>query len=247
RHDEVKRFRPRFNPDVNNWWMCDEGRFAFEGANPTDRLAGAVEFGATPGALTPLNERSALETVRDLVRLHSPAAICLSPFATQEEAKLVLDLAKAIDAEVFFASPAPNELKDDLLHTGDPCPNRKGLEQLGIEAVDAADVASKLEGKKAALFIGERIGALVGEEQMAGLPRDLRSVVFDVKASKAPGVVCSIGIANYIEKSGTFVNIDGHEGKILPARSAPAGTSYLTTSLERLMALLSQDLETSAN
>ena len=25
----VMRLKPRYNPDVNQWWMCDEGRFGF--------------------------------------------------------------------------------------------------------------------------------------------------------------------------------------------------------------------------
>jgi NADH-quinone oxidoreductase subunit G len=34
RGGEVKRFRPHYNPDVNKWWMCDVGRFAFDHVTP---------------------------------------------------------------------------------------------------------------------------------------------------------------------------------------------------------------------
>src|SRR6185295_1167578 len=37
----VKRFRPRENPAVNRWWMCDTGRFAFGPVNAPDRLVQA--------------------------------------------------------------------------------------------------------------------------------------------------------------------------------------------------------------
>ena len=26
----IVRIKPRYNPDVNQWWMCDEGRYGFE-------------------------------------------------------------------------------------------------------------------------------------------------------------------------------------------------------------------------
>ena len=28
--DRVMRLKPRYNPDVNQWWMCDEGRYAYK-------------------------------------------------------------------------------------------------------------------------------------------------------------------------------------------------------------------------
>jgi NADH-quinone oxidoreductase subunit G len=35
RRGNVKRFRPRYDGDVNEWWMCDTGRFAFHGHRRT--------------------------------------------------------------------------------------------------------------------------------------------------------------------------------------------------------------------
>src|SRR3989338_3943604 len=44
----VMRLKPRYNPDVNQWWMCDEGRYAYKAIDqarlvqPTSRQNGAA-------------------------------------------------------------------------------------------------------------------------------------------------------------------------------------------------------------
>ncbi len=236
RDDAVKRFRPRYDADVNQWWMCDQGRFAFAGANPSERLQGAIERGSSGGPA--LGRHAALGSAREKLQLHTPPAIVLSPFATREEAAAARDLAEACSADLLFVSPPPNGLQDDLLHTGDPCPNRRGLESLGVPGVSPQDLVERLAAAKPALLVGERVAELIGAEVLAALPSSLRAVVFDVRASDAPCVFECIGIANYVEKAGTFENVDGHVRKLLPARTMPKGVSLLTTLLARLTANL---------
>jgi NADH-quinone oxidoreductase subunit G len=38
RDNLVARLRPRANPEVNSYWMCDEGRYGYEWMNRTDRV-----------------------------------------------------------------------------------------------------------------------------------------------------------------------------------------------------------------
>ncbi len=39
RRGDVKRYKPRYNPEVNDYWMCDYGRASFERYKTTPRLA----------------------------------------------------------------------------------------------------------------------------------------------------------------------------------------------------------------
>ena len=166
----------------------------------------------------------------------------VSPFATQEESRAALAVAKALGVEALFVSPAENDLKDDLLHTGDPCPNRRGLTDLGFTAVTPEDAILKLAGSQSALLIGERIGSLLGAplvtDGLAGLSSALRMVVFDIAAPDSPAARVCVPIPNWAEKAGTTLNVDGHEGRIAPARSAPAGVRSLESNLKRLTELL---------
>src|SRR6185436_18567544 len=101
-----------------------------------------------------------------------------------------------------FVSPAPNGLKDDLLHTGDPCPNRRGLTELGFAAQDAAAIAASLATAKSAVLVGERVAELVGVDALAKLPHELRTVLFDTRARDFPALDVAIGVPTHVEKIG---------------------------------------------
>jgi NADH-quinone oxidoreductase subunit G len=61
------RFTPRFNPDVNGYWMCDIGRFEYHWIEGEDRLRGplARAGGAPGGALEPISWHDAMARVAD--------------------------------------------------------------------------------------------------------------------------------------------------------------------------------------
>lgn len=235
RGGETKRFRPRFNPKVNQWWMCDTGRFAFEHVNATERLV-ATRRGAEGLAACDLDD--ALDAAAKTLRGKSNVAIVLSPFATNEEAAAAKSLASALGAKTCFVSPAPNALKDDFLHTGDPCPNRRGLTDLGVTGLAADDVAKTIGGAAAVVFVGERVLELFGAERLAALT-NARVVVFDTQAANAATVDVCIGVPVHVEKDGHWTNVDGHLGRLTIARSAPRGVRALDENLKRLGQLVS--------
>jgi NADH-quinone oxidoreductase subunit G len=237
RGGDVKRFRPRENMDVNKWWMCDVGRFAFEPVNRTDRVEGAYVRG--PSRLEPASVEDALASLADVLALHPDALIVASPFLTVEEGAALAKLARARKTTPLFVSPPANGLKDDLLHTGDPCPNRRGLVELGFEPVEAAAVLEKLGSAHAALLAGDRIVELVGAQALAKLPSGLRLVVFDCTRTDAPAVDALLGLPTHVERTGTWVNVDGQRGPISAVRPPPRGARTLDRHLEALAALSS--------
>lgn len=242
RKGEVKRVRPRENEAVNGWWMCDEGRFGFGGANREDRLAGSALRSASRG-WDAVDTAAALETARDMLAVHGEALLVASPFLTVEEGKELLGLGKTLGARPVFVSPAPNEWADDLLHTGDPAPNRKGLEDLGFDGLPAEEILARAADAQAVLLVGERVADLLGREAVAGLPESLRVILMDEALVDSPAVDVAIGVPNYVERAGTWVNVDGHEGRIAAARPAPSGTWMLARSLDHLHALLHTEPE----
>jgi NADH-quinone oxidoreductase subunit G len=235
RGGELKRFRPRFNPKVNQWWMCDTGRFSFAHANATGRLVGAAR---TSEGLRMCDRETALAAAANVLRGKSGVTVVLSPFATNEEAAAAKSLAARLGAKTCFVSPAPNSLKDDFLHTGDPCPNRRGLTELGIQGLSAADVASTLASGGAAVLVGERIAELLGAERLAALTGP-RIVLFDTRAIEAATLDACIGVPLSVEKDGHWTNVDGHVGRLTIARAAPNGVRALVENLARLAELVS--------
>ena len=232
RKKTVKRLRPRYNPDVNRWWMCDHGRFSFERLEERDRLSGGTLHGAR--GFEPVAAERALDAVADVLKVHSDTVLLASPWLTVEEGELLLALGQALDSEVRFVSPAPNDLADDLLHTGDPCPNRRGLEEVGIHAIAADEALAALQTAQSALLIGERTPELLGPEALAALPTTLRLVVFDTRVLDVPAARVCIGVPNAVERIGTWINVDGHRGPLAAARPVPPGVAALTHTLSEL-------------
>ncbi len=242
---EVKRFRPRYNSAVNQWWMCDTGRHALAPVTRTHAPAGEIVGGrlvtAALRGYNGLEARSTEDTLplaADMLAAHPGASLVLSPFATEEEGKAALELARALGARPQFVSPAPNALKDDLLHTGDPCPNRRGLTELGFEAIEPAALATALANAPAAVLAGERVLELVGREALAKLPGRLRLVAFDVEAIDAAALHVAVPVPTHVEKLGHWTNLDGHRGVLNIAVAPPAGVRRLDQSLQTLTRLL---------
>jgi NADH-quinone oxidoreductase subunit G len=233
---EVKRVRPRYDPEVNDWWMCDHGRFAFGRFNEPGRLGGGARRGSS--GLETCDAERALDETADLLRVHARPAIVASPWLTQEEGALVLRLARSLGVGAAFLAPPASPLADDLLHTGDPCPNRRGLVELGFEALEAEVALARIAQSESALLVGERSALLAGAERLAAIPARARLALFDTLPLDVPAAQVLIGVPNAAERSGTWINVDGVRRSIAPARSAPQGVAPLTRTLEGLLARL---------
>jgi len=240
RDGEVKRFRPREDEAVNGHWMCDTGRFAFDAVNAGGRLAGSMVRGdrSSGGSWQACDTHYALEIARDMLVAQETHAIVASPFLTNEEAALLISIAKHLDARICFVSPDENGLADDLLHTGDPCPNRAGLIGAGFDGLSADLAVEGLHEADVALLIGERVGQLLGVEALEALPTGKRLITIECHVIDVPAADVAIGAPNCVERTGTWTNVEGHEGRIRIARSAPPGTWQLDRTLETLAELL---------
>jgi NADH-quinone oxidoreductase subunit G len=228
----VKRFRPRENASVNGWWMCDTGRFAFGPVNRADRAPAAAVRNAQ--ALENASVDEAVAMVADILAIHPKAELIASPFLTVEEGLALAALAKARGWTPRFLSPPPNDLADDLLHTGDPCPNRRGLTELGFTPIEPAAALEALLATESALLVGDRIADLVGVEALASLPTSLRLVVLDAYALDVPALDVLLGLPTHVERTGTWVNVDGFRGPISAAKAPPAGVRSLARHLQAL-------------
>ncbi len=134
------RFTPRFNPDVNGYWMCDIGRFEYHWIEGDERLKRPLARGAT-GVLEPVGWRDALGTLRARAvgdgHFKSSLAFLASAHASLEELFLLKRMAdwsgqgplalgwqhreKAQPSETRFRVPATD------------APNVNGAQDLGIE------------------------------------------------------------------------------------------------------------------
>jgi NADH-quinone oxidoreductase subunit G len=217
----VARVKPRYNADVNQWWMCDEGRFGF-GWIDEGRLTKVRRRGA--GSTWP-EATDALVGV--LARLQesgsgSRLGVIASPRLTNEELFLIREVfGTALGARVTASVPTPRGTSDGFLIKADKTPNTAGATLLGLAGPEAHEAASlveeALEGRLDALWVfGHDLAAQIGEPKLEDLSRRLDLLVFS-GTNETPGLSSYhwvLPTAAYLEKDGTFVNCHGRVQRI---------------------------------
>jgi NADH-quinone oxidoreductase subunit G len=131
--DTVYRLKPRTNPHVNEWWMCDEGRYGYHHVH-SDRRLTTIERRRGPGVA--LGEWSEVIGEIDARLRGGGLAAALSPHLTVEEAYLLAKYVRQLDPEApIVLGPVPIEGTDETFKNGftiraEKCPNRRGVEEI---------------------------------------------------------------------------------------------------------------------
>lgn len=130
--DHIYRLRPRPNPHVNQWWMCDEGRYGWKYVHDARRITQPQRRSDDGEAAVPWDELLAGldRRLREAGRL----AGVFSPFLTVEEAYLLATYLRGIDPQAeLLMGPIPTRGEDEVFKSGftiraEKCPNRSGVE-----------------------------------------------------------------------------------------------------------------------
>lgn len=232
------RYRPRENPEVNQYWMCDEGRLSYHRLYD-DRLLEAKVDGQAVEASAALDEAA-----KRLSPIAGKVAVVVSPQLSLEEALAVMALAKeGLGAkEIFLSGKAAGE-GDKLLLRPDRNPNRKGVELaaqafgLGVRAFDELEKA-KVQG---VLLAGLEVPK--AEEEVAGWIGKLGVVVAMGKNASplADAAQILLPLATHAEEEGTFVNFEGRAQRFVAAYPAKGASLPAWDWAGRLLRELGQE------
>src|SRR3954470_1787903 len=120
-HNEgiIYRIRPRYNAEVNTWWISDDTRYSFKPVHDTKRLChpGKVQYG-TQVETTAFNAIEHADA--ELRRVHKEGGdgslyAMLSPMMACEEAWLLGTYIRSIDpAAVLVLGPVPTTGQDEV-------------------------------------------------------------------------------------------------------------------------------------
>lgn len=217
----ILRLKPRFNPDVNKWWMCDEGRFGFHwiDRNRLKKVRSRGEDSTWDRAVLAI--ASALAGHREPAK-ETRLGVIASTQLTNEELFLIKEIfGKALGARLTAAVPTPSGFSDNFLIKADKTPNTKGATLLGLAGPDAPDakalLADALKGEVDTLWIfGHDLAELIGEAELEELARKVNLLIFSGTNENPTAAVAHwvLPTAAYLEKDGTFVNFDGHLQRI---------------------------------
>jgi NADH-quinone oxidoreductase subunit G len=229
----VYRLRPRFNPQAQGHFMCDEGRFGYKYINSKDRLIAPLarvngEQVTVPWEVVLPQVRQ--ELVEAALREPNSVAAVLSPWLTCEEAFLAVKYFKGLSDQVKLAlgpvsvvgeddhypkgprgeSPAPDKIKFTI--RAEKCPNRKGVEAVlasgGRQTPEFHDFATILKMVddatiKTLYLFGGYPSPWITAEQAEPLKKLDLLIVQDILPSPASA------IAKYVLPAGTFAEKDG--------------------------------------
>ena len=238
--DHVFRLKPRTNPHVNEWWMCDEGRYGYHHVHNEHRLTEPRVKSAAPTNGNPhvnIEWSSVLADIDASLKKAGRLSAILSPHLTVEEAYLLAKYIRGTDADAIIAlGHVPIIGEDEVFAKGftiraEKCPNRRGIEEIvahfmgrvpkeedALATIESGDV-------KAAWFTGGYKKTDWNDESVAARCQGLATlVVQDMFSSplyeqadyQLPG-------AAFAEREGSYVNCKDRLQSVVWAVRPPAG------------------------
>lgn len=233
--DTVYRLKPRENPHVNEWWMCDEGRYGFKHIHDEGRATQLRKVGRDGYENV---EWSELPKLLNNDLQGKSLAVVLSPHLTVEEAYLLAKYAKEIDKNAdIVLGHVPTEGSDETFPGGftirsEKCPNKRGVEaivsQFGngkirgvdeyLKALDSKDTPDAIwfTGGYKTNWNDESTVAAVSNFKTVIVQDCFGTPLWDIATYQLPG-------ATFAERSGSFVNFADRLQSFDYAVRVPAG------------------------
>ncbi|MBI3838306.1 MAG: (2Fe-2S)-binding protein [Planctomycetia bacterium] len=232
--DTVYRLKPRTNPHVNQWWMCDEGRYGFHHVHSDRRLTN-VRRRENEGFVN-LEWSDALAEIDQRFRSISRLGAILSPHLTVEEAYLLAKYVRQLDPQaVVVVGPVPvvgedETFKNGFTIRGEKCPNRRGVEEIVSHFMGRVATLDDLLG-------GIDAGEVGGVWASGGYKQDW---IDDATAERVAAVEClvvqdlfssplleraayQLPAAAFAEREGSYVNHADRLQSVAWAIRPPAG------------------------
>jgi len=235
---KVWRYKPRHNPYVNDYWMCDEGRYSYKAANspnllggnyvlegadhrgvPTDRFVKLVNETLTTrvlekhsilGILSPhLSVEEAFSAAQWLASLTSRVELAIGPVPVRgEDLTFAPDKSTGRSGDTSFIVPRPFTI------SAEKAPNRLGvvmmIEHFG-KGLKSFDEALQAAGSKQIVIVfgGSPDESWIDESQVAALRKAEVLILFDTTINPLADAADYVaGVASFAEKSGSYVNRD---------------------------------------
>jgi len=225
RNNEVLRQTPRFNPEVNEYWMCDYGRLeTFKHVNAETRIKApmmkkeheVVEVGWDEAIARAASE---FKTFRK-----SEIAVIGSGHASNEDNYLLQKFATEVlgTKHIDFMRHVEEADQDDILIRADRTPNGFGAKEVGVRPRDGGlsfDGILKTihEGQIRALYVIEdNIASDPGVAKVLGRLEFLAvNSAHENETTRLADVV--FPSSTFAEKNGTFTNFQGRVQRLRPS------------------------------
>ncbi len=249
-HNEgnIYRIRPRYNAEVNTWWISDDTRYSWKFAQDEKRLKGARRM--QYGTQVELPYQQAMEyaaaDLKALAAANGPGSLyaLLSPMMACEEAWLLGRYIRQLDPQaVLVLGPAPTTGQNQVFHnslTGkqtfaiqaEKVPNSAGIRRvmqlLGGPAANyeelLAATTAELKKLKGGWIVGGYRGEWLSKDQPAVFKKGYRVVQDVLPNTLTAAADVLLPAAIWAEKDGCWENYQGKIQAFAAAVAPPEGT-----------------------
>jgi len=216
----VARIKPRFNADVNQWWICDAGRYGFTWIDDESRLIAPMMAGT--GGSVQTTWEAAVAAAAQALRGHRPEEIGViaSPQMANEDLyvlRRLLDHLGVSQRDVRVPPREPGD-EDDFLIWADKNPNTQGAELVGLvpgpgglDARGILEAAARKRIKLLWVFQHDLLASGLLESDVQAALAGAECVIF--QGTNANGISGRAHLilpsAAYAECDGTFTSFEG--------------------------------------
>ncbi len=225
--DVVYRFLPRLNPTVNDYWLCDYGRFLSEPLNDRDVVKATLREGAAVREATiPAAVDRLAREIRAAVGGQGPGAVFFlgSAHLTNEENFLLRKIADHLgspnrDAIVDKSRPRKVKSKTVWVEGDHAGANYRGAKDMGLSpgaggyGLDA--VLSGEASPEVIVVADAAFSAIADDPEKVAVLRRARFLAVAARNANALTRAADVVLpaASLAEKEGTFTNVQGRVQK----------------------------------
>ena len=217
----VMRLKPRYNAAVNQWWMCDRGRYNYTWIDENRITTAQIN---EEGAARPVSWEVALDRiVQTITRLKHAnqldrIGVILSTHLTNEALYVAKRLFQGLGiSKVTVQGPAQPGRSDDLLMKADLSPNTRGAQALGLLSDSSRLFTEAMRKELAVLYVvGHDVIDVWGKPTISKALEHLELLIFQGSTVNASCQVAHIVLpsAVYAETDGTFTNCQSRVQRI---------------------------------
>jgi NADH-quinone oxidoreductase subunit G len=247
RDNLVQRLKPRPNPDVNSFWMCDYGRARYEWINRGDRVEVPLLRRADGAGTRAVGWGEALAfLVKRLGELDgAPVRAVVTPYASNEELAALSSLVRHLGGSrvSYRLERAPDEVVLEgfptLARRRDLAPNVRGAEIFKASRVGGDDGTGGLDEVSSAggviLVLGDDLS---DQPDDFGASADLYVYLGQHGSRAASRAHAVLPVTSFAEHEGTFTNVQGRVQRFWPALEPPGAARPAWLVLGHLLAAL---------
>lgn len=217
RDNLVLRITPRYNKDVNDYWMPDVGREAYKIFNENRISKPQIKL---DGETVKSSWNNALETFAENIESSASDELLFvgSPHASVEENYLISKIANLLGAATpLFVPNIISGSGDGFLITDDQAPNTNGCKFLGLQETDAETLRSKIGNATVVILLNDNLAdrKILREDDL-----DKAYTIFfgtnRGRTSEIADLVIPVTVA--AEHAASYVNVDGRIQRTFPAK-----------------------------